>query len=101
MEEWVLPSWFTAIGGILLTISGFMFFINMLGSIWLASKSEEKVEVPVAEPLLDEGAKMPLWLDRYTVWAGAAVLLVIIAYTPTLIRLFQNLSMTVPGMAPF
>lgn len=101
MEEWVLPSWFTAIGGILLTISGFMFFINMLGSIWLASKSEEKVEVPMAEPLIDEGAKMPLWLDRYTVWAGAAVLLVIIAYTPTLIRLFQNLSMTVPGMAPF
>ncbi len=100
MEEWVLPSWFTAVGGVMLTISGFMFFANLLGSLWLAPKGAQ-VEVPVAEPLIEEGAKMPAWLDRYTVWAGAAVLLVVIAYTPTLVRLISNLSMTVPGMSPF
>ncbi|MFS8525272.1 MAG: hypothetical protein FWJ83_10460, partial [Limnochordales bacterium] len=100
MEEWVLPSWFTAIGGIILTVSGFMFFFNMLGSLWLAPKGQ-KVEVPVAEPLIDEGARMPLWLDRFTVWAGAAVLLVAIAYTPTLVRLISDASFTVPGLSPF
>jgi len=101
MDEWVLPSWFTAIGGVILTISGFLFFINMLASLWLAPKAEKQVEVPVAEPLIDEGAKMPAWLDRYTVWAGAAVLLVAIAYTPALVKLISDLSMTVPGLKPY
>lgn len=101
MEGWVLPSWFTAIGGILLTISGFMFFANMLGSLWLARKSDTPVEVPMAEPLIDEGGKMPALFDRYTLWAGTAVFLVIATYAPTIYRLLSNLSMTIPGMSPF
>lgn len=100
MQEWVLPSWFTAIGGMFLTVSGLMFFVVLIGSLWLAPKGSS-VEVPVAEPLIDEGQRMPALFDRYTVWASTAVFLVIATYGPTLYRLISKLSLTVPGMAPY
>lgn len=100
MQEWVLPSWFTAIGGMFLTVSGLMFFVVLIGSLWLAPKGSS-VEVPVAEPLIDEGQRMPALFDRYTVWASTAVFLVVATYGPTLYRLISKLSLTVPGMAPY
>lgn len=100
MQEWVLPSWFTAIGGVLLTVSGLLFFANLIGSLWLAPKGES-VAVPVAEPLIDEGDRIPTLFDRYAPWAGTAIFLVVATYGPTLYRLFGQLSLTIPGLRPY
>src|SRR5690606_3004744 len=42
LPEWELPSWLTAIGGVMLTVSGILFFINLFGTLLASPKSAEE-----------------------------------------------------------
>ncbi|MBO8140824.1 MAG: cbb3-type cytochrome c oxidase subunit I [Firmicutes bacterium] len=98
--EWTVPTWLTAIGGAVLTISGLLFFINLIGTL-TASPRAEKLEVPVVESAPDGQDPVPGWLDRFAPWVTATAVLVLISYGPTLYRLFGEMSLTIPGLRPY
>ena|SRR5690606_18852307 len=80
--EWLTPSYLVAAGGIVLTVSGFLYLLNMALTAW-ASRVPAQVEVPMAEPLQDEAA-MPVALDRLRPWVVGSAILTAAAWVPML-----------------
>lgn len=84
-----------AIGGTILGISGLLYYINILGTVFSKQKLKSPVEMPVAEPF--EPAPTPAWLDTWRPWLVGAVVLIVVVYAPVFIYLFRNLNLTSPG----
>ena len=82
-SEWVLAGALTGIGGTLMTIGAVMFFLVILGTIFLGKKGEEPEDIPVSETLTDP--KSDGWevrLDRMWFWVIVAIVLIVMAYGP-------------------
>lgn len=84
-----------AIGGIILGISGLLFYANVLGTVFSRKRLDEPIEMPVAEAL--NPAPAPQWLDSWRPWLALTVVLILIAYGPVLFDLISNINMTSPG----
>jgi cytochrome c oxidase subunit 1 len=69
----------TAFGGSLMFISGLLFFVVIL--MTLLNKQRAEVEMPVAEAMIPAERSLPLF-DRWPVWVGIMLLLILIAYGP-------------------
>ena len=69
-----------ALGGAILTISGLLFFTVLIMTALAAARTEEVVEVPLAEPL--HGGAIPWYLDRFRPWVIGAAVLLLLAYGP-------------------
>lgn len=95
LEEWLPAFNFVALGGVLLTISGFLFFFNLIATL-VAGKQHEPEPVPLADPLHPE-EPIPWYLDRFTPWVVGATVLLIIAYGPPMVELMKHLQPTSPG----
>jgi cytochrome c oxidase subunit 1 len=98
---YVDPSWNplmieAAIGGIILGISGLLFFGNMLGTVLHKKRLETPIEMPIAEPL--DPVPAPAWLDSWRPWLVTAVVLILIAYGPVLFTMITNMNLTSPGV---
>lgn len=101
LPEWEMPFQWIAFGGVLLTISGVLFFTVLIMTIFKAPKAaDDELAVPLAEPLHNE-ERMPVYLDRFAPWVLTAVVLVLIGYGPTLYHMFSNINLTVPGFKFF
>lgn len=84
-----------ALGGIILGISGLLFYANMVGTVFSKKTLTEEIEMPVAEALNPEPA--PAWLDTWRPWILVTLLLIIVAYGPILVNMIANLNLTSPG----
>ncbi|MCP4417867.1 MAG: b(o/a)3-type cytochrome-c oxidase subunit 1 [Chloroflexi bacterium] len=84
-----------AIGGVILGISGLLFYTNMVGTVFSKKTLTEAIEMPVAEPYEDHPT--PAWLDTWRPWVVATLLLILISYGPLLANLISNLNLTSPG----
>ncbi len=84
-----------AVGGIILGVSGLLFFGNMLGTVLHKKYLTEPIEMPVAEPL--EPVPAPKWLDSWRPWLVTTVVLILVAYGPVLFNMITNINMTSPG----
>ncbi len=84
-----------ALGGVILGISGLLFYTNMVGTVFSKKTLTEEIEMPVAEPY-DE-APAPAWLDTWRPWVVATIVLVLVSYGPLLVNLISNLNLTSPG----
>jgi cytochrome c oxidase subunit 1 len=84
-----------ALGGMILGISGLLFYTNMLATVRSKKRLEAPIEMPVAEAL-DE-TPSPAWLDNWRPWVAVTIALVLIAYGPILYYLISNLNLTSPG----
>lgn len=93
LAAWALDNWLTAIGGVLMTISGALFFIVIIGTI--VRNVPTQVEIPVAEAVISSKESWGI-LDRLGFWTVLAVVLVAIAYVPTFISLMPA-SLNAPG----
>lgn len=80
LPEWALDNWLTAMGGVLMTISGALFFIVIIGTI--VRNVPARVEIPVAESVISSKETWGI-LDRFGFWTVLAVGLIVIAYAPT------------------
>ena len=83
--EWkpVLP--LVGIGGTILFISALLYFLNLALTIWLSrAPSTEKLEFAES---LSGPEDAPAIMDRLTPWVAATVVLIALAYGPTLLRL--------------
>lgn len=88
-----------AIGGIILGVSGLLFFGNILGTVFSRKTLSEPIEMPVAEPL--EERPTPQWLDSWRPWLAVTVVLILISYGPIIVSMISNLNMTTPGFTPW
>ena len=84
-----------ALGGIILGVSGLLFYTNMLGTVFSKKTLTEEIEMPVAEPL--EAHPSPAWLDTWRPWVVATFVLILVSYGPLLVNLISNLNLTSPG----
>jgi cytochrome c oxidase subunit 1 len=86
------------IGGVILVISGLFYFVNVFGTLLLVKKgTAEDVDVPLATALSGPENAPPV-LDRWRVWIGGAVVLILIAYVPSLISIIQASAWNAPGL---
>ncbi|MCK5924007.1 MAG: cbb3-type cytochrome c oxidase subunit I, partial [Methylococcales bacterium] len=65
-----------AFGGIILGVSGLLFYANVIGTTFSKKKLSESVEMPVAEPM--EAHPIPALLDTWRPWLALTVLLILI-----------------------
>jgi cytochrome c oxidase subunit 1 len=95
-----VPMVFNVLGGIVLLVALLLFIYGLL-SVLLQSRREvalAEAEVPFAEVISGpEDRRSVAALDRIGFWFAVAVILVLLAYGPTLVQLFSNLN-PVPGM---
>lgn len=83
------------LGGLILGVSGLLFYINMVGTVAQKKRLEEEMEMPVAEAM-DQGPA-PAWLDSWKPWLITALALVLISYGPILVYMISNANMASPG----
>ena len=103
LAPYVPPEWGgelvrVGIGGAILFVAMYLYVFIILRTV-LAKKyatPEEQVEIPVAESIRDPQLT-PAWLDRWTPWLIATVVLILIAYGPQLISQISNAQLTSPG----
>jgi cytochrome c oxidase subunit 1 len=93
LPSWALDNWLTAIGGVLMTISGALFFIVIIGTI--IRNVPTRVEIPVAEAVISSKESWGI-LDRLGFWMVLGVGLIVIAYAPTFLSLMPA-NLSAPG----
>jgi cytochrome c oxidase subunit 1 len=86
-----------ATGGVILTISGLLYFVVVIGTLLTKKGTADDVEMPLAESLSGPEHAPPV-LDRWRVWIGGAAVLILIAYVPTLITIIQASAWNAPGL---
>jgi cytochrome c oxidase subunit 1 len=89
----------TGIGGVILGISGLLYFGVIIGTLFVPTGTAEDVDVPLAEALSGP-ANTPAVLDRWRVWIGGAVVVIMIAYIPTVVSVLRSSGWNAPGL-PF
>jgi len=94
--EWraILP--LVGIGGAFLTLSAGLYFANLLLTA-LASRAPAPPPPAFAEALSGPD-HAPAVLDRWRPWLALTVVLVAVAYGPTLVRLAATTPLTTPGL---
>jgi cytochrome c oxidase subunit I len=93
--EWKAALSLVGIGGSLLFVSGVLYFLN-LALTAVASRGAAPA-VPGFAEALSGAADTPAILDRWRPWLALAVVLIVIAYGPTLARLVVTTPLNAPG----
>jgi cytochrome c oxidase subunit 1 len=88
LPEWKLSHMMTGLGGTLMFIGGLTFLVVIAATLWRGSRGAE-VDMPLAE--VRDGAETgsPL-LDKWPLWIGLAVLLIVLAYGPYFVTYTPN-----------
>ncbi|MEW5987999.1 MAG: cbb3-type cytochrome c oxidase subunit I [Chloroflexota bacterium] len=93
--EWQLFLIEAAVGALILLVSGILFYLNVVGTVFFSRKLTQPVEMPVAEPL--DPHPSPAWLDAWRPWLAVALVLIIVAYGPMLITMISQVRLNAPG----
>ncbi len=80
----------SAVGVMVLTVSGILFFVVIIGTLF-NRKLTVPIRMPIAEPL--DPTPAPKWLDNWTPWVVGAIALVVFAYGPMLYQLVRDMTM--------
>jgi cytochrome c oxidase subunit I len=88
----LIPRILTGISGIILLVAVITYFTVLFGTIFSSKKLEDKdvPEIPFSSSANIRSEGIMKVLDNIYAWFAVAVLLVIVAYLPTLIDLFAN-----------
>lgn len=87
----------TALGGIVLTVSGLLYFIVVIGSLMTKKESDSEVDVPLAEAVSGP-ERTPAVLDNWRLWVSTAFLLVLLSYIPVILGVLQASDWNAPGL---
>lgn len=89
--------WLTAIGGVVLFLSGLFYLLNTGLTLTMPKGSADEVDVPLSDALSGP-EHAPAIFDRWRVWVGLAVVLILFAYLPTFINLLASSGFNSPGL---
>ncbi len=98
LPAWQTSHWMTAVGGSVMFISGSLFLIVLLGTL-LAGRKGAVVEMPVADEFVSGPQESAAILDRWGLWVGLAIVLILIAYGPYFLSYMPNF--VSPGLTPW
>jgi len=99
--SYMQPEWKTllplvGVGGAILFVSALLYFLNMA----LTATASRRAPQPALEfaETVSGPDHAPAFVDRWQPWLAAAVILIAIAYGPTLVRLAVTTPLTTPGL---
>ena len=90
-----LDHWLTAIGGSFMVLSGLLYFVVILWTLFAGRPLARPLEMPVAEMRFGARETSPLF-DRLGFWFLVAVLLVAVAYIPLIVLYLPLQSVSPP-----
>lgn len=93
--DWVITTFATAMGGIIMTISMIFYFIVFFKTLLAKKVEEQGISFPTAEPYHDENIG---FVQRFTPWIIIAVIIIVFAYYGPIKQSIENPSDT---SAPF
>jgi len=99
--SYMQPQWKTllplvGIGGAILFLSALLFFLNMVLTATVARRAPQPV--PEFADTVSGPDHAPAFVDRWQPWLATAIILIVIAYGPTLVRLAVTTPLTTPGL---
>lgn len=100
-SAYLQPSWQTVlplvgIGGTILSVSALLYFLNLV--LTLVASRQPAPAAPEFAQALSGPEHAPAILDRWRPWLALAVVLILIAYGPTLVRLAVTTPLSTPGL---
>jgi cytochrome c oxidase subunit 1 len=93
--SWNLDNTLTAIGGVIMFVSGALYFVVILGTL-AGLAGRVRLGMPVAEYDMSTDHVWP-FLDRWQAWMAVTVLLIALAYGPFFIGYLPQVNMTSIG----
>ena len=93
--EWKALLPLVGVGGSLLFVSGILYLLNLLLTVTLSRHPAP--DVPGFAESMSGPEDAPAFLDRLRPWLAVAVILIVIAYGPTLARLVATTPLDAPG----
>ncbi|MGQ9491597.1 MAG: cbb3-type cytochrome c oxidase subunit I [Anaerolineae bacterium] len=96
--EWGGHLFRTGVGGAILLVSLLLYLYIVIRTATAKQRvsAAEAVAIPVAEALRNPKLTPP-WLDRWTPWLAATVVLIVLSYGPQLIAQIGGIQSTSPG----
>jgi cytochrome c oxidase subunit 1 len=85
-----------AVGGLIMALSGLFYLLNIAGTLVGKKDTAVVYDVPLADAL-DSAEPAPASLDRWRLWVGVAVVLILVAYVPTILNVLQVSGWNTPG----
>ncbi len=94
--EWISYIDISVVGGVIMTLSVVIFAVVFFATVFAKQKEgEATLEFPTTEPYHDEDVP---WLKNFKPWVIAAIIIIVLAYTPVIIDVLQS---TAGGSPPF
>jgi cytochrome c oxidase subunit I len=92
--DWVTSGLLTAVGGTIMFVGGALFILILIMTWFSSRRAAETPPVPMAAAIAGPAAGWPV-LERWGLWIGLTVALVLLAYGPYLLHYVP--SFTSPG----
>lgn len=94
--EWKSLLALVGLGGTLLVVSGLLYLLNLV--LTVTASRQPAPAVPEFALAASGPEEAPAVLDRLRPWLAVAVILIVIAYGPTLARLVASAALNAPGL---
>ena len=94
---WVLWSRLGAVGGVIMGLALLCYFAVFFATLFGKPTRPVRLQLPESEAYHDEDLRM---VRNFTPWVVAALVLVVVAYTPPLIEVLTGPTQAVPGFDP-
>ena len=83
-DDWKILNYLAGAGGVVMTVSGLLFFIVLIGTIFLSKEKTTVTDVPMAEAIHGSRQSYAIF-DNIGFWVLIALILVLLAYGPVFI----------------
>lgn len=95
--DWAPYAEVAMVGGILMFVAAVLYFLAFFATLLSQRTQEVRVELPVAEAYHDEPVRA---LNRLAPWVVAAVVLIVVSYTPVLYDVVRSSFKPAPAYLP-
>jgi cytochrome c oxidase subunit 1 len=96
--QWVPTTLLALAGGIIMTISGLLYFIVFFGTLFSKKTEESILEFPESESYHEE--KRVALLDSFKPWLVIMAIIILIAYVPAILNVEKNSGPGAPTFLP-
>lgn len=96
--QWVPSTLLAMMGGIIMTVAALLYFVVFFGTFFRKKTVLEVLDLPESEAYHNE-ARMSFF-DSFTPWLVMMVVIILLAYIPTLLDIYQNAGPQAPPYVP-